>query len=322
MTLDRSPDELVNKGIIMNRPGPPEPGGRTFIVTGLHRSGTSLVASILRRVGIFMGSEINDNVHEDEEIVRIMSIRDRPGLKRLIRGRAANYGTWGFKFPMLCGSFNPRDLALFGNPHVIVTFRDPISIAVRNTLSEYQEPMKGLRAAVDEQNAMLTFIERLRCPALLLSYEKSIIFPGDFVDAIIGFCGLPANDLLREGLLLLVDPNRTSYIAQARRRYEGVIDGMTGGLLGGWCRLTGANDPVELELLVDDQPVTHVSANEFRQDLLDAGIGDGNHAFVLDVRELGLDPNAMIRMKVARHGVELRNSGRRLDAYDVSSNAP
>ena len=61
--------ELLNKGFIVNHPvGLRPPGGRTFIVTGLHRSGTSLIASILRQVGIFMGAEINDIVHEDEAI--------------------------------------------------------------------------------------------------------------------------------------------------------------------------------------------------------------------------------------------------------------
>ena len=204
---NRSPDDLVNKGVIVSQPGVLGPGGRTFIVTGLHRSGTSLVASILRRVGIFMGSEINDVVHEDQEVERILGTGDIAGLKRLIRDRTENYGTWGFKLPVLHEALGPDEIALFGNPHVIVVFRDPISIAVRNALSDYQEPMDRLRAAVNEQTAMVTFIERLRCPTLLLSYEKSLVFPGNFIDEIIRFCGLPGSDQLRDRLVQLIDPN-------------------------------------------------------------------------------------------------------------------
>ena len=60
------PDDLINKGVIVNRSSAEK--GRTFIVTGLYRSGTSLVASILQEAGIFMGRAINDIVFEDEEI--------------------------------------------------------------------------------------------------------------------------------------------------------------------------------------------------------------------------------------------------------------
>ena len=58
-------NDLTNRGVIINRPaGPSLRGGRTLIVTGLYRSGTSLVATILRHAGIFMGRQISDAVLE------------------------------------------------------------------------------------------------------------------------------------------------------------------------------------------------------------------------------------------------------------------
>ena len=279
--------DLVNKGFIEHRPvtAVPGHGGKTFIVTGLHRSGTTLVASVLRHVGIFMGAEINDVVHEDEAIAKILTARDNPALKRLIAERNANYGTWGFKFPMLCQSLSAADLGLFGDPHVIVPFRDPVSVAVRMSLSEYHQPVPALRAAVDELAETVTFLERLACPQLLLSYEKALIFPDDFINAILRFCGLPRSEALRQTLIRLIEPNRRSYIAQARRLYEGVVDGITEGCLHGWCRLTGVDDAVTLELLVDDRPALTVRADAFRQDLLDAGFGTGHHGFIADLTQ-------------------------------------
>ncbi|HEY0184098.1 MAG TPA: hypothetical protein VGC09_14920, partial [Rhodopila sp.] len=152
---DTRAGELVNKGFIVNRPAVAGPGrdGRTLIVTGLHRSGTSLVASILRQVGIFMGAEINDIVHEDEAIARVLIARDRDALSRLIAERNASYGTWGFKFPMLGEALDADEIALFSDPHVIVPFRDPVSVAVRTSLSEYPAPMRALRTALDDLTA-------------------------------------------------------------------------------------------------------------------------------------------------------------------------
>jgi hypothetical protein len=309
--------DMVNKGFIVNHATArlPGRGGRTFIVTGLQRSGTSLVASILRQVGIFMGSEINDLVHEDEAIAKILIARNRGGLKQLIRERDATYGTWGFKIPMLCEPLGPDDLALFSDPHIIVPFRDPVSVAVRKSLSEYQDPMRALRTAVDDQASLMEFIERLHCPTLLLSYEKSLVFPGDFIDAILQFCDLPRGEALRETLIRLIEPNRQDYIAQVRRQYDGVIDGVSGGCLYGWCCLTNVADPVALDLLVDGQPVLAFVADVFRQDLLDAGFGTGHHGFSIDLAGLSLRPDALIRVRVATHAVELGNSGHRLEAY-------
>jgi hypothetical protein len=306
--------DLVNKGFIVSRPdaGQPAGGGRTFIVTGLHRSGTTLVASVLRQVGIFMGTEINDIVHEDETMARILIARDRDGLTQLVLERNANYGTWGFKFPMLCHALDHPDIGLFSDPHIIVTFRDPVSVAVRTSLSEYQAPMQALRAAVDEQAELVAFIERLHCPSLLLSYEKSLVFPADFIDAILQFCDLPRSDALRDRLIRLIEPNRQTYIAQARRRYEGLIEGTADGRLNGWCRLTGVADPVMLELLVDGRAVLAFPADLFRQDLLDAGFGTGHHGFSLDLDGLCPRPDSIIRIRVADHGIELDNAGTRL----------
>jgi hypothetical protein len=314
---NRPANDLVNRGFIVNRPSAnvSRRGGRTFIVTGLQRSGTTLVASVLRQVGIFMGKEINDLVHEDEAIAKILTARDLDALTPLIRERDATYGTWGFKFPMLCRPLGLDDLARFSDPHVIVPFRDPVSVAVRKSLSEYQPPMRALRTAMDDQAAMVAFVERLQCPTLLLSYEKSLVFPGDFIDAILNFCDLPRSDALRERLIGLIEPNRRDYIAQVRLQYRGVIDGVTGGRLYGWCCLTAVAEPVALDLLVDGQPVLAFLADVFRQDLLDAGFGTGHHGFSIDLASLGLRPDSVIRIRVAAQGIELDNSGHRLDAY-------
>jgi hypothetical protein len=314
-------DAMVNKGFIaLNAVAERVNGrGRTFIVTGQQRSGTSLVAAVLRQVGIFMGAEINDHVHEDEALAKILIARDRNGLRRTIRERDANFGTWGFKFPMLCDVLAPADLGLFSNPHVIVPMRDPIAVAVRRSLSEFHQPMPALRDAAKALAAMVDFVDRLNCPVLLLSYEKSLVLPGDFIDAIVRFGDLPQAEALRERLIGLIEPNRKDYIDVVRRQYTGIIEGITDGWLCGWSRLTASADPVALELLADDQPVLAFQAELFRQDLLDAGYGAGRHGFRVDLRALKLRPEAVVRIRVAAHGMELENSGRRLAAYRVLS---
>jgi hypothetical protein len=310
-------DDLINKGFIVNRQS--DERGRTFIVTGPHRSGTSLVASILWQAGLFIGSEVNDIVFEDEAITRVLASRDLVALRHIIAERNARHPCWGFKIPMLCRALDVGQLTMFDRPRLIVTFRDPVAMAVRTSISEFQDPMRVLHDVPSDQAAMMAFVHQLPCPNLLLSYEKALIFPGDFVDSIMQFCDIPRNPALHARLIGLIELNRQRYLAGARRRYEGVIEGVRGEHLYGWCRLTQSNEPVRLDVLVDDRAVSHPVADTFRQDLPDAGIGKGSHGFFVRLETLQARPDSVIRVKVTHYGIELDNSGTRL--CDFASSA-
>jgi hypothetical protein len=330
----KSDDNLINKGIIIHRPTESSIArGRTFIVTGLYRSGTSLVASILRQAGIFMGQQINDVVFEDNEILAVLRTGDAEKLKRMIAERNANYGTWGFKMPLVYAHLHPAQVALFENAHLIVPFRDIAAIVVRNSLSEYKEALTGsgeavrqrpnpgamaaLRGAVSQLNALLTFLDTVSAPSLLLSYEKALIFPGEFIDALVRFCGLPANANLRARLIGLVEPNRQHYLTRARRIYRGRIDAVVDGRMFGWCHQIGSTDPVPLELFVDDQLAKSFLADVFRQDLLEAGIGTGAHGFIVQLGGPQPKQHSIVSVRVAGGPIELDNSGHGLAHYRV-----
>jgi hypothetical protein len=293
-------------------------GGRTFIVTGLHRSGTSLVASILQQAGIFMGRQINDVVFEDEEMGAVLNSGDAGALRRLIDERNADHGTWGFKVPEVYTQLRPEQLTLFDNAHLIVTFRDIASIAVRNSLSEYKRAMTALRDAVSQLDALVTYIGSVSAPSLLLSYEMALIFPRDFVDTLRLFCGLTCDAALRARLVGLVEPNRKNYLGRARRISRGRIDGVAHGCVFGWCQRIGSNDLVRLEVFIDDRLVTSVLADVFRQNLLNAKVGAGAHSFVVALTGMPPRPDAIIRVRVAGRVIELENSGQRLECYQIA----
>jgi hypothetical protein len=312
------PPALANTGLIAmgSAPGGDKPG-RTLIVTGLHRSGTSMVASVLRKAGVFMGETINDLVHEDECLARLVERRDFAGLAAMVRDRNAAYGTWGFKLPMLCQWLKAEHVELFHQPHVAVIFRDPVAISVRATLSDLQTQAEALRAAAQELDTMLRFATALPCPTLLVSYEKALVFPHAFIDTLLHFSGLPQNEAMRQHLLSAIAPNRPDYIQGTRRRFEGVIEGIRDGSLCGWCRLTGTGSPVRLSISLNGHFITEVTADVFRPDLQDAGFGEGRHGFIVPLKMLQRDLEAVLRVTVSDHDIELENSGRPLRDYGL-----
>lgn len=152
----------------------------------------------------------------------------------------------------------------------------------------------------------------------MLSYEKALIFPEGLVDALLLFCGVPGDATLRARLIGLVEPNRPDCRSRARRLYRGGIDGVAHGCVFGWCQRIGSDDPVRVDLFIDDRPVAPFLADVFRQNLLDAGVGAGAPGFAVALTDPGARPDAILRVRVAGRVVELANSGQRLASYRVT----
>ena len=99
--------------------------------------------------------------------------------------------------------------------------------------------------------------------------------------------------------------------SSANPSYEGFVDSGSGcELIHGWAwDATRPNDPIDVSLFDGNTFIATLSANLFRQDLLDAGKGDGRHAFVHYVPAALADGNVhQIRVRIAASGQELGSS--------------
>ena len=73
---------------------------------------------------------------------------------------------------------------------------------------------------------------------------------------------------------------------RSRRRVKGHVDLMADGIVAGWVYAgPDAAQPCIVKAMVGDHVVGVATASDFRQDLTDAGIGDGRHAFRLSIRD-------------------------------------
>ncbi len=83
--------------------------------------------------------------------------------------------------------------------------------------------------------------------------------------------------------------------------YEGVVDFVSATAIGGWAWNVGyPGKPLGLILLQDGKPVHHMQANHFRQDLLEAAVGNGKHAFLVDLDSVpAVDASRYTALQVA-----------------------
>jgi hypothetical protein len=278
-------DSETNLGFITRNAYRTYPDQKTIIVTGVARSGTSMVAHALSIGGMFMGLQLDDVVHEDTEIARALERRDHDALRRLVAGRDADHPVWGFKKPNLHEMLPHDTLAMFRHPYVVITYRDPIAVAKRIHLSECLDEERSLRAAIWEANQMVEFALGLPCPTLMISYEKALSFRNLFVDQMLSFCDLEVSPVVRSKMISSIEPNSKGYLANAKRNFEGYIDAVDDGIVYGWCRQINSDAAVWVDISVDGRLVTSALADTFRSDLVDAGCGQGRHGFSIDIRE-------------------------------------
>ena len=303
------PRNLFNFGIIQTGPVPASAETpRTFIVSGLGRSGTSMVATILAGLSVLSRDHSYDVTLEDREFLHLLTTRDTQGLAAAIRARNRASLVWAFKVPSIHGYLEPKELHRFRNPHLLIVVRDLVSAAFRHAVSEYMDPAQSFFEAVRGQHDLTRFLEAATCPTLLVSYEKGVRHPDKLILALARFCAIPIDHQKVNGLMELIRPENEDYIRAATRRFEGNIDGIFGGRLIGWCREIGESRALSLELLVDGVMAYEVSADQYRTDLETAGIGDGRHGFQVDIGTLGISPEAIVTVRISGRTFELPGS--------------
>jgi hypothetical protein len=186
---------MVNIGFLTLRNVGAAPDS-TIIVTGLGRSGTSMVAQLLHRLGIPMGEEFPDARFEDRHMTHAILYHEHDGRIALTADRNARLPRHGFKFPSIHNHLHPAQIARdFRNPRVVYISRDQTAQCRSVMLYERRtDPAAVIRHMCDEYVAMTRFLELLTVPTLMISYETLKAFPSSAVRALCIFCGLHATD--------------------------------------------------------------------------------------------------------------------------------
>jgi hypothetical protein len=85
-----------------------------------------------------------------------------------------------------------------------------------------------------------------------------------------------------------------------RSRIKGHFEGVSDGSACGWVfRPDQPNRPLQVEILDGDRVVAVGLADQFRQDMLDLGFGDGHHAFNIPVDAALIDSHTLAAREVS-----------------------
>lgn len=224
-----NPTQLFNQGSVQLFENSLNKKDSTFLVIGQARSGTSMVGAILNEIGIPIGEKIGP-VYEDNELGTFMDSLKKGEVSanflNAINSRNEQHCNWGWKRPDLY-SILSTILPHIRNPHLVCIMRDPIAVASRNMVSLGGEKDKAVildlhYQAIFEQKQILDAVVYEKRPTLLLSYEKALSRPINFIKSLSNFAGKDLTEKEIQKFAEFISPNNLGYSLRARKvDYDG-----------------------------------------------------------------------------------------------------
>lgn len=245
-------EQLINNGFVVLNKLTHKPAEKTIIVLGLARSGTSMVAALLEKMGVFMGSQIDSAVFEDIEMVKLLEQGEKHEIiSSFIEKRNQQHKMWGFKRPKAHKYIN-EFAGLYRNIHFVIPFRDVLAIALRNCISMKADMSVSLRNAYLEYAELLSFVEKSPYPCFLFSFEKAMVKPIEFMHGLAAYLDIELNaEMETNGLSSIkVDPKK--YLLSSRIDAKvGRLQQIKNGFVEGKAHYSANDKAVSLDVFVD-----------------------------------------------------------------------
>jgi len=175
---------------------------KTVVIVGVQRGGTSMVAGVVRELGVNLGNNLGNN-HEDPEFLT----KDISKIREVIARRNERHEIWGWKMPH-SSEYLVDLLPDIRNPHVIVVFRNLLAMAESQLKRSETDFAKAFQFSWSRLNQVASIVGKLSCPLMLVNYEQAISKPEAFIDELCLFLGVSPAAEARTRAEEMINPER------------------------------------------------------------------------------------------------------------------
>ncbi len=174
---------------------------KTFCVLGAPRGGTSMVAGLLRLMGIHMGEHVDPANNEDKEFTchqgdrSIFQFKGEEfeiylnSISKYINLKNKKHSIWGWKDPLSAYYVEEISPLLF-EPFYIFVLRDPLAVALGEKNKNGSSILDSLSGCCSIYQKSIRFAIESQSPVLFISYEKAIQHKEDIVNGLELFSGV------------------------------------------------------------------------------------------------------------------------------------
>jgi len=307
-------NSLINDGLsIVGEPNYVQ--SNAILVVGTARGGTSLVAGVLAKLGVFMGEKATAPTFEDVLLSTQFeqnTIEAYPTVQRYM----TDHKRWAWKRPSVINRLEDAHILLHA-PRYIFIFRDPQSIARRNNISMLSEIIPALDRALDDYKSAIHFMAKMPIFAMISSYDKAVLNPENFISEIIKFCDIDPTPSQIADAKNFITRDPPNYLDQSRiTKASGKLESVGDGRVSGWARMAYTKKPAQVEIMLNDKILGKVTANEAAVSSDDSETEANRFSFEIS-GSISLTPNDTVRARVVNDVKDLENSPLKLtkDAF-------
>jgi hypothetical protein len=174
-----------------------------------------MVAGAIAGLGVPMGRDLPVNIEDPNFNADYTpkTFRDFvDGLPAVVAQRNDEHDLWGWKYPLAARYLG--DIAQhLRNPFLVVVVRDPVPACLRQLKGGNGNPMEAVQARVRMEARNIDLVEKLQVPTLIVSYERAVIHPVEFLQELADFLRLdlppdltPILDFMKPGEYKLPPP--------------------------------------------------------------------------------------------------------------------
>lgn len=220
----------------------------------------------------------------------------RKEIERIVEAGAQFSGPWVAIAPFTL--VLARELEKLGGHVRLAVLSDDLAALWSGAEASHASSLSALRKSASDILDLAVFIGSSHADRMVISTRKAKEFPRETITALLQFFEIgadPAQLAAGAGVLGRLQPLAPRVVAP-HLTYQpafkwGVDSIFKRGVVCGWVKRAMSNERVAVRVIVEGQEVATASAEYFRQQLFDLGVGDGAHSFAIDISaNLGQQP--------------------------------
>ncbi|MGY4878979.1 hypothetical protein ACLUEY_13995 [Vreelandella aquamarina] len=290
-----------------------------IIIVGVNRGGTSAIAASLNSLDIFLGELWYEPTYEDVHLARYFRNKNWRKFKNQVKKYESEHNLFAWKLPDSINRLN-KVKKTFKNPKYIFVFRDIYAVSHRQKHSLEIPLFKGMLSSLFKYLKALLFIRMNNPDHLLVSYEKVLTDKDKFAFDLLSFLELEVCEknieLIKEALSssgYREWAEKSKYARLLKKSgYNGYLDYLDEKKVTGWVKSFNDDQPVMLEVFINEEKVGEVIADQYRGDLVDLAISEtGRNGFTFFFKA-SLNPHTQVSIKPKDIKMHLIGSPRQL----------
>ena len=172
---------------------------KSIVICGITRGGTSFAASVFGQLGIPFSRKSERDIgrrYEHRGLRDAFQNRDADALKKLATSFSEEYPVWAWKLPAIQRrlEFAAENVP---NPHFVIIFKEPLSVAARKTDRKGKETLDSLRQVLTVYQHLAEMADGMEYPLLLISYDRAMAKLPAFLAEVAQFAGVTSFDVDR-----------------------------------------------------------------------------------------------------------------------------